>query len=146
MSKESARVYGGSTSGALHLNTPRLIQDQNGNAVWRNDNTEPFGDSVPNSDPNNTGNVFDFPLRFPAQYFDRETNVAYNNYRDYDSGIGRYVESDLVGLRGGLNTYAYVDKPIRYSDPSGLWMPWTHKMMTVWNERNARSLHPPCRS
>jgi hypothetical protein len=32
----------------------------------------------------------------------------YNYYRDYDPSIGRYIESDLIGLRGGLNTYGYV--------------------------------------
>jgi len=57
----------------------------------------------------------------PGQYFDRETNLAYNTARDYDSSIGRYVESDLIGLKGGLNTYLYVyNDPLRISDPSGL--------------------------
>jgi RHS repeat-associated protein len=104
-----------------HLNTPRLIADQTGNTVWRNDNTEPFGDSVPNGDPNNIGITFDFPLRFPGQYFDNETNHHYNYFRYLDPGIGRYGESDPIGLRGGLNTYAYVNgNPTSHSDPTGL--------------------------
>ena len=59
---------------------------------------------------------------FAGQYFDREENgLHYNYFRDYDSGLGRYVQSDPIGLRGGLNTYGYVDQnSLRYFDPLGL--------------------------
>jgi RHS repeat-associated protein len=88
--------------------------------VWRWDQGEPFGNDVPNNNPSGAG-AFDFPLRFPGQYFDRETNVAYNWRRHYDSGTGRYVESDPVGLVGGLSTYGYVlADPLGLADPSGL--------------------------
>ena len=66
-----------------HLNTPRLITDSTGTTVWRWDQQEPFGNDVPNGDPGNTGTTFDFPLRLPGQYYDRETNLAYNYFRDY---------------------------------------------------------------
>ncbi len=103
-----------------HLNTPRMIADQAGNTVWRWDNQEPFGSDLPNDDPGNTGNPFVFNLRFPGQYFDRETNLAYNYFRDYDSSIGRYVQSDPIGLRGGINTYAYTNaNPIFSTDSTG---------------------------
>ncbi|HYS84843.1 MAG TPA: fibronectin type III domain-containing protein [Bradyrhizobium sp.] len=104
-----------------HLNTARLIQDQARNTVWRWDQREPFGNDVPNGDPNNIGTTFDFPLRFPGQYFDRETNLAYNYFRDYDPAIGRYVRSDPLGIKAGLNTYAYVtSNPLVLVDPRGL--------------------------
>jgi RHS repeat-associated protein len=46
---------------------------------------------------------------------------VYNYFRDYNPVIGRYAESDPVGLRGGINTYAYVaDNPLNSADPSGL--------------------------
>jgi hypothetical protein len=41
------------------------------------------------------------------------------------------VESDPIGLRGGLNTYAYVgNNPTRFSDPLGL-VKWTGSQTTV---------------
>ena len=45
----------------------------------------------------------------------------YNYFRDYDSLTGRYVESDPIGLGGGINTYAYTkDNPVNYIDFFGL--------------------------
>ena len=103
-----------------HLNTPRMIANQAATAVWRWDQGEPFGNDVPNSNPSGAG-AFEFPLRFPGQYFDRETSVSYNWMRDYDPGLGRYVESDPMGLVAGLNTYSYVrSSPLFHVDPAGL--------------------------
>ena len=64
--------------------------------------------------------MFSFNLRFPGQYYDAETGLHYNYFRDYDPSVGRYVESDPIGLRGGLNTYAYVNDPLTQLDPLGL--------------------------
>src|SRR3981189_415568 len=97
-----------------------MIANQQGTTVWKWDQQEPFGSTPPNDNPSGRG-AFEFPLRFPGQYFDRETNLAYNMMRDYDPNIGRYVESDPIGLRGGINTYAYVrSRPTIAVDPSGL--------------------------
>ncbi len=56
----------------------------------------------------------------PGQYYDAETATHYNYIRDYDPSTGRYFESDPIGLKGGLNTYAYVFDPLRRTDPMGL--------------------------
>lgn len=60
-------------------------------------------------------------MRFPGQYADTETGINYNGYRDFSPDLGRYVESDPMGLRAGINTYRYTrDNPLSNSDPSGL--------------------------
>jgi RHS repeat-associated protein len=60
-------------------------------------------------------------LRFAGQYYDKETNLHYNYFRDYDPSIGRYVSSDPIGLAGGINTYLYAEaNPLSYTDPLGL--------------------------
>lgn len=52
----------------------------------------------------------------------QELRTFQNYFRDYDSAIGRYVESDPPGIKSGVNTYAYVTgNPIGDVDPSGLW-------------------------
>jgi RHS repeat-associated protein len=103
------------------LNTPRLITDNNNQAVWRWDNWEPFGNYITDEDPSNTGNKFTFNLRFPGQYYDSETQTHYNYFRDYDPETGRYIQSDPIGLGGGINTYGYVSgSPMDGYDPYGL--------------------------
>lgn len=100
-----------------HLSTPRVITDSGNNIVWEWDNSDPFGNNVPTASEG-----FEFNLRFPGQYFERETNLHYNYHRDYDPSVGRYVQSDPIGLEGGINTYAYVDgNPVSKTDMLGLW-------------------------
>lgn len=105
---------------ADHLNTPRRISRPSDNViVWRWD-SDPFGTSAANQDPDGDTQVFVYGLRFPGQYADSE-GLYYNYFRDYDPSTGRYAQSDPIGLRGGLNTYGYVNQnPVLRVDPSGL--------------------------
>jgi RHS repeat-associated protein len=97
-----------------HLGTPQILTDPNGTVAWSAD-YQPFGEVTINT------NSIVNNLRFPGQYFDEETNLQQNYFRDYDPRLGRYVQSDPIGLAGAINTYAYVDSsPLIYFDEEGL--------------------------
>jgi RHS repeat-associated protein len=90
--------------------------------MWRWD-ADPFGTATPNQNPQSLG-TFVYNLRFPGQYYQAETGLSQNYFRDYDPKTGRFPESDPIGLRGGINTYAYADgDPVSRKDPSGLFVP-----------------------
>ncbi len=99
-----------------HLNSPRVITDGNGNFVsfW---NFVPFGERGFIT----SGKPVTYNARFPGQYYDAESGLHYNGFRDYDPTTGRYIESDPIGLKGGVNTYGYVGgNPVNFVDHSGL--------------------------
>ena len=103
-----------------HLNTPRAIYDDQQQLRWKWEQQEPFGVNVPDENPSSLG-AFEFALRFPGQYFDKETNTAYNGARNFDPASGRFVESDPLGMQAGLNTYLYaLATPLAGVDPFGL--------------------------
>jgi RHS repeat-associated protein len=102
-----------------HLDTPRALLDTAGNLRWTW-LAEPFGNTAPNANPAGLGAVT-MNLRHPGQYADAESGLFYNYFRDYDPSLGRYTQSDPIGLAGGINTYAYVGgNPISFVDPEGL--------------------------
>jgi RHS repeat-associated protein len=102
-----------------HLDTPRALTDAQHRVVWRWD-SDPFGAYPADEDPDGDGAKVTLNLRFPGQYFDQETGLHYNYFRDYDPTTGRYILSDPIGLEGGISTYAYVTgNPLAYSDRSG---------------------------
>ena len=99
---------------ADHLTTPQKMTDPSGTVIWDRD-ALPFGQTASLT---GTGEL---PLRFPGQYYDDETGLYYNYFRDYDPSTGRYIQSDPIGLAGGFNIYAYVGgNPINVIDPYGL--------------------------
>jgi RHS repeat-associated protein len=101
------------------LNTPHIIQNASKRDVWTWDHYA-FGDNTPNQNPSGLG-AFNYNLRFQGQHYDAEIGLDYNINRDYSSTLGRYVESDPIGLLGGINTYNYVrGNPIVNIDPFGL--------------------------
>jgi RHS repeat-associated protein len=105
-----------------HLGSPRVLLDTSGSsAVWTwnlltNSTTgsNAFGEQAPSS------SVLEFNLRFPGQYADGN-GISYNYFRDYEPGTGRYLESDPIGLNGGISTYGYaLSFPLRLTDSNGL--------------------------
>jgi RHS repeat-associated protein len=97
-----------------HINTALNVFDLAGNVLWENA-SDSFGLAV------NTQSAFAYSLRFPGQYFDAETGSHYNYFRDYRVETGRYVQSDPIGILGGLNTFSYVENnPVMNVDPFGL--------------------------
>lgn len=105
---------------ADHLNTPRVITDSSNAEVWKWD-ADAFGITGPVSTTNPS---FVYNLRFPGQYFDSETGLHYNGFRDYNPSTGRYVQSDPIGLAGGINTFSYAaSNPLTKFDPDGRIVP-----------------------
>lgn len=116
-----------------HLNTPRRLTNQNGQAVWQWGYSA-FGEDKPTlaknrfADLETTPNpgttsisAVKFNLRYPGQYSDEESGLFYNYFRSYDSRTGRYSQPDPIGLDGGWNRAAYVEaNPLMYADPLGL--------------------------
>lgn len=109
------RISGGQVD-AIHtdqVDRPDTVTDASQHVIWHAKNY-PFGSTV------TLANI-SLNLGFPGQYYDAETWLWNNGYRDYNSGFGRYVESDPIGLNGGINTYAYVgNNPLSLVDPLGL--------------------------
>lgn len=100
-----------------HLGTPQRVTNSDQRQVWAATYT-PFGLAELEIEE------LEFNLRFPGQYYDAESGLHYNYFRDYDPSLGRYIQSDPIGLAGGINTYGYVfQNPIRYTDPTGAAVP-----------------------
>jgi RHS repeat-associated protein len=108
---------------ADHLDTVRAITRPSDNKLrWRSDAADPFYVAAPSNNPQTLG-AFTYHPRFPGQVYDQESNLHYNWHRDYDPKVGRYVQSDPIGLAGGINTFGYVGgNPIVYKDPDGRWI------------------------
>ena len=139
---------------ADHLNTPRLINDDSNKAVWQWPYSA-FGDNKPvgilkattnpavafTQDPTTsarlqaTNAAIVYNMRFAGQYQDTESGMFYNTHRSYLAGQGRYTQSDPIGLRGGMNVYAYAEgAPTMFTDPLGL-----RTEVIVWNGVGAGS-------
>ncbi|WKT61890.1 RHS repeat-associated core domain-containing protein [Microbulbifer thermotolerans] len=80
-----------------HLNSPRIGTDGNEVVVWRWD-SDAFGQTAADTDPDSDGVQTVVNLRFPGQMQGGEATFYYNYFRDYDPGTGRYLESDPTRL------------------------------------------------
>ena len=97
-----------------HLGTPVALVDSVKTVRWRA-RWYPFGEIY--SEQVSIGN----DVRFPGQLRDDESGLYYNWHRYYSPELGRYYQSDPIGLEGGVNQYAYAGgNPLSYIDPEGL--------------------------
>jgi len=99
-----------------HLGTPRAMTNAARAIVWKVQ-TDPFGNEIPGGIKTVENN-----LRYPGQYFDQETGLHYNMFRNYDPKTGRYIEPDPIGIQKGNNhIFSFAaNNPVRFYDPSGL--------------------------
>lgn len=106
-----------------HLGTPRaVINPVNDAIIWRwNLTNTAFGEHAATADPDANSVSYTFNMRYPGQWYDSESKLHYNYFRDYDPGVGRYIESDPIQLAGGLSTFAYAKSiPLQRKDQWGL--------------------------
>jgi RHS repeat-associated protein len=120
-----------------HLGSPVLLTDRTGRVRWDHAAT-PFGQTYINYAE------VEYNLRFPGQYYDGESGLHYNYFRDYDPVVGRYIQADPIGLAGGMNAYTYAyGNPLALADPYGLAPPWVAPAAAVFSATGGTlALHP----
>ena len=99
---------------ADHLGRPTRMTDSTKATIWQASYL-PWGEPVTLSGTKANN------LRFPGQYFQIETGLAYNWHRHYDPTTGRYTQPDPLRFVDGPSVYAYAGRsPLMRVDRSGL--------------------------
>lgn len=100
-----------------HLGRPVQMTDSSQAVVWRAA-YRPFGEVISVTGPAS------LDARFPGQWFQLESGLAYNWHRHYDASIGRYTQADPLGVKAGPSVYGYAGgNPVMGVDPEGLYSP-----------------------
>ena len=97
-----------------HLGRPVQMTESSQAVVWRAA-YRPFGEVISVAGPAS------LDARFPGQWFQLESGLAYNWHRHYDASIGRYTQADPLGVKAGPSVYGYAGgNPVMGVDPEGL--------------------------
>jgi len=94
---------------------PLSIEDARGESVWWATATHPYGDV----DIHPSSRI-DYAMRWAGHRLDAALGLFYNRFRDYDPTLARYLQTDPIGQRGGINVYAYSSNPLKDVDLLGL--------------------------
>lgn len=94
---------------------PLAIEDARGETVWWATGTHPYGDVEVHP-----SSRIDYAMRWPGHRLDATLGLFYNRFRDYDPNLARYLQTDPIGQRGGINVYAYCHNPLKAVDLLGL--------------------------
>jgi len=100
-----------------HLGSP-IVETSSAGVLLSTHHYMPFGQEIPVVASTNT-------RQFTGHERDRDTGMDYMLARYYSSGLGRFMEVDVVGSRVGSpqswNRYSYVNNnPLRLIDPNGM--------------------------
>ena len=96
------------------VGAPVRVEDDHGAVAWSAE-ISPYGQAHVAE-----GSRIDLSLRFPGHYHDPELDLHYNRFRYYSPELGRYIQSDPLGIAGGINLYAYAPEPTTTVDIDGL--------------------------
>ncbi|HYI64220.1 MAG TPA: RHS repeat-associated core domain-containing protein [Allosphingosinicella sp.] len=83
-------------------------------------------------------------FQYTGQQWIGELGMYHYRARFYSPTLGRFLQTDPVGFRGGMNLYAYVgNNPINFTDPLGLcsFTNWAH-LVQKWNSEKG-GYEPP---
>ncbi|MDO4729357.1 MAG: RHS repeat-associated core domain-containing protein [Bacteroidota bacterium] len=97
-----------------YLGTPVQAYDQSGNLIWERE-LDIYGRVRKLKGDKDFCNFL-----YQGQYYDKETELAYNRFRYYDCNTGTYISKDPIGLAGGLALYGYVKDVNKFVDIFGL--------------------------
>ena len=100
---------------ANQIGAPIRIEDEAGEAVWLAERYQAYGALTLAP-----GSSIECNLRWPGHFYDPETGLHYNRYRYYSPRLGRYIQTDPLGVAGGLNTHAAPANPVATVDVLGL--------------------------